>query len=266
MKLLAGLLFLLLICTSQVYADLVKGTRSNGKKARSLSGSSRHLGSSKGGKGGGKQAGKCGCSGCTDAVWERDAGDFKCGARIEFLQVAFANTYPTEEDACRRVAGIEFPDICGPCDPASCVKAVKNAKVKDTTYCGCPECTNDILCRDAEDYSCVARVTWLLENESTTYPDEADACHQVALEFPNACGPVCDPDACNPLPGPTRCGCPSGNEDALGVLADGYSCEARIDYLMEDTVTFPTEADACRQVASEFPNACGPACDPNTCN
>jgi hypothetical protein len=267
MKLFAGLLLLLLICTSQVYAgDLVRGKRSNGKKSRSLSGSSRHLASSKG-KGGYTQAGtgKCGCSGCTDTVWERDAGDFKCGARIEYLQAAFANTYPTEQDACRRVSGIEFPDICGPCDPTSCGAAP--AIVEDTTYCGCPECTNDIWDLDAEDYSCGARITWLLENESATYPTEEDACRLVAgNQFPEICGTKCNPDTCNPPPGPTRCGCPRCNEDALGVLADGYSCEARIDYLIGDTANYPTEADACRQVASEFPNACGLVCSPNACN
>jgi hypothetical protein len=194
MNFFVGLILLLLTCASQVYADLVKGAISNGKKLRSLNGSSHQRGSK--GKSGSNQTGKCGCSGCTEAVWERDAGDFKCGARIEFLQTVFADAYPTEEDACRRVAGIEFPDICGPCDPASCVKAVK-ARVKETTYCGCPKCTNDVSCRDANDYSCVARITWLVDNKSTTFPSEVDACRQVALEFPNACGPVCDPDTCN---------------------------------------------------------------------
>jgi hypothetical protein len=265
MKLFAGLL--LLVCTSQVYADLVRGTRSNGKNSRSLSRSSRHL-SGKGKYGSYKQTEqtrKCGCSSCTDTVWERDAGDFKCGTRIEYLQAAWANTYPTEQDACSRVAGIEFPDICGPCDPASCGAATSSDK--DATYCGCPECTKDIWDLDAEDYSCGARITWLLENEFTNYPADEDACRLVAgSQFPDICGAKCNPDTCNPSPGPTRCGCPRCNEDALGVLADRFSCETRIDYLMGDTASFPTEADACRQVAFEFPNACGPVCNPNDCN
>jgi hypothetical protein len=275
MKLFVKLLFLLLIGTTcQVVsaADLVKGTRShsNGKKSGSRSGSSRHLAGGKGGKGGdggrNKQNGKCGCSGCTDAVWERDAKGFTCGARIEFLQVAFADSYPTEEDACRRVAGIEFPDICGPCNPASCVKNAK-ARDQDTTYCGCPECDEEAWALDADHFSCGARITWLLETESTTYPTEQDACRLVAgIQYPEICGNKCNPDTCNPMPGPTRCGCPSCNEDALGVLADGYSCEARIDFLMKDTTTFPTEVDACREIAFEFPNECGPVCNPNTCN
>ena len=44
----------------------------------------------------------------------------------------------------------------------------------------------------------------------------------------------------------------SSNEDALGVDADGFSCEARIDYLMGNTANFPTEVDACRQVQVAF--------------
>jgi hypothetical protein len=262
MKLFAGL-FLLLIGTCQVYGDLVKGKRSNGKHSSSLGGSSRHLVSKS--KRGPKQTGKCGCSGCTDAVWERDAGGFKCGARIEYLQASFAATYPTEQDACRRVAGIEFPDICGPCDPASCGAA--KARDQGTTYCGCAECTEDTWALDADDYSCGARITWLLENESTTHPTEEDACRLVAgSQYPEICGNKCNPDTCIPSPSPTRCGCPHCNEDALGVLADGYSCEARIDFVMRDTATFPTEVDACRKIAVEFPNECGPVCNPNTCN
>jgi hypothetical protein len=188
-----------------------------------------------------------------------------CTYRIS-ASCIYANTYPTEQAACRRVAGTEFPDICGPCDPASCVGAV-TARDQDTTYCGCAECTEETWALDADDYSCGARITWLLENESTTHPTEEDACRLVAgSQYPEICGAKCNPDTCNPSPVPTRCEYPLCNEDALGLLADGYSCEARIDYLMGDTATFLTEVDACRKIALEFPNECGPVCNPDTCN
>jgi hypothetical protein len=46
------------------------------------------------------------------------------------------------------------------------------ASDEDATYCGCPECTQNIWDLDAEDYSCGARITWLLKNEFTNYPAE----------------------------------------------------------------------------------------------
>jgi hypothetical protein len=149
-----------------------------------------------------------------------------------FCKAAFAATYLTEQDACRRVAGTKFPDIYGPRDPTSCGAAT--VRVEDTRYCGCPEFTEDIWALDAEDYSCGARITWLLENESTTYPTEEDACKLVAgNQFPEICGTKCNPDTCIPSLGPPRCECPSCNEDALGVLADRYTCEVRIPYQLD---------------------------------
>jgi hypothetical protein len=35
---------------------------------------------------------------------------------------------------------------------------------------------------------------------------------------------------------------------------------------MGDIANFPTEVDACRQVAFEFPDVCGPVCNPNECS
>ena len=69
--------------------------------------------------------GKCGCLACSEKVWNKVADGYTCGARIEWLQLTYPNTYPTEQGACALVSGVEFPSICGPsCDPARCDKSL----------------------------------------------------------------------------------------------------------------------------------------------
>lgn len=65
----------------------------------------------------------CGCASCTESVWDAPAtdggGTYSCGARISWLQ---SNKGLSELDACKKVAGVEFPNgPCGPmCDPLRC--------------------------------------------------------------------------------------------------------------------------------------------------
>jgi hypothetical protein len=59
----------------------------------------------------------CGCSGCTDDVFNTNAGGYSCGDRINWLQ---RNMHLSEVDACKVVAGKEFPRECGKCDPTKC--------------------------------------------------------------------------------------------------------------------------------------------------
>lgn len=58
----------------------------------------------------------CGCSTCTAAVLNADAGGSTCGDRITWL----SNRGHTEESACSLVAGQEFPVECLGCDPETC--------------------------------------------------------------------------------------------------------------------------------------------------
>ena len=62
----------------------------------------------------------CGCQTCTTDVWLSMAGDFSCGARVAYLSDFRGQTHV---DACRRVAGVEFAAICGPCNPDTCPPA-----------------------------------------------------------------------------------------------------------------------------------------------
>ena len=64
----------------------------------------------------------CGCFDCTDEVWNTYAtnanGNYTCGQRIIYVRDELKNS---EEDACRRVAGRDFPLECGrACNPARC--------------------------------------------------------------------------------------------------------------------------------------------------
>ena len=50
-----------------------------------------------------------------------DADGKTCGERIDFLLQNHPKEYPTEMDACRQVAQVEFPHLCGSnCNPDSC--------------------------------------------------------------------------------------------------------------------------------------------------
>ena len=53
---------------------------------------------------------------CTEDVLDREAGEYTCRVRMSWL--IHENGLPQWE-ACRKVAGIEFPTICGPCDPGA---------------------------------------------------------------------------------------------------------------------------------------------------
>lgn len=53
---------------------------------------------------------------CTEEILDREAGDYTCRVRMAWL--IYQEGLPQWE-ACWRVAGIEFPDICGPCDPGA---------------------------------------------------------------------------------------------------------------------------------------------------
>ena len=64
----------------------------------------------------------CTCAECTEDVLSTMAGSYSCGDRINWLQTV-AGGSNTEVDACKKVAGGEFSDICGPmCDPDRCAK------------------------------------------------------------------------------------------------------------------------------------------------
>ena len=71
----------------------------------------------------------CGCTVCTDAVWNTPASDgagvYTCGDRISWLTTPDGGSM-SELDACTKVS-IEFPGVCGPyCDPSRCDWTLNN--------------------------------------------------------------------------------------------------------------------------------------------
>jgi hypothetical protein len=64
----------------------------------------------------------CGCSSCTDEVWNEDANGYSCGSRIEWLQTLDASRVGApynEQESCRKVSE-EFPVVCGRCHSDYC--------------------------------------------------------------------------------------------------------------------------------------------------
>ena len=191
----------------------------------------------------------CGCGDSCRDVWDSVAtasdGSYTCGARINWLQSAQGFS---ESDACANVSS-EFSDgPCGPvCDPTKC-------NPPKTTYCGCDSCDQDVwdTVATASDgsYSCGARINWM---QTVMGFDEEGACTKVSSEFIDGpCGPVCDPTKCN---APSMCGCTSCTKDVLDSIAGGFSCENRINWVIENKGF--SEADACKLVGDEYPSICG---------
>ena len=143
---------------------------------------------------------RCGCSSCGAATLNAMAGEFSCSDRIDFLM----STGEQELDACRIVAGLEFADACGNCDPNTCQDiAVTDTPAEPATpapsvtpaapKCGCNDC-EAAYNLFAGDSTCGERIEFLMDGGAT----EDEACRRVAnVEYPFLCGPSCDPTRCD---------------------------------------------------------------------
>jgi hypothetical protein len=94
--------------TSSGYSG--KGGRAGGSK------SGRSGISIKGGSGGFREEGIpetntiCTCVSCTEEVMNTEVGGYTCGERMAYLVQNYPDAFPTTASACRRVAGLEFPE------------------------------------------------------------------------------------------------------------------------------------------------------------
>jgi len=117
----------------------------------------------------------------------------------------------SEEEACIRIGGDEFPEMCGPCDPTTCqhgseIPSIdptttsssapsKSPSAKLTNSCGCDSCTESILNTLAGDHTCGSRINWLQSSAGGLLSEE-EACIRIGGdEFPEMCGP-CNPQSC----------------------------------------------------------------------
>ncbi len=111
---------------------------------------------------------------CTEEVLNTMAGEYTCGARINWL----INTQGFAElDACRRVAGDEFPCDCGPCNPDTCWD-ITNPSAARTVAPTLPPVIppSSLYCFPDES----GRVT---------YSDMWDGSYKVQVKEGNVCGP-----------------------------------------------------------------------------
>ena len=142
----------------------------------------------------------CDCKECTSEVLDTLAGQYTCGARINWLQTLVGGSM-TEAAACTRISNVEFEDVCGPmCDPTRCneIPTASPIASPSTSYkCGCQQCTSEVWDTLAGRYTCGTRINWLQTSAGGSMT-EAAACTRVSGdEFGGVCGPMCDPTRCD---------------------------------------------------------------------
>ena len=115
---------------------------------------------------------------CTDAVLDRDAGEYTCRQRIEYL---ISTERFTPEDACIQVARFEFPSQCANCDPG--VNMTRSSPVNNSS---CPQCEEQV-CRSPELNRC--------PTFHHTYVCTSGINHGGCSDMPWTLGPLCD-DCC----------------------------------------------------------------------
>jgi hypothetical protein len=123
---------------------------------------------------------------CTDEVLDRVADGYTCRARMQWLMDVLGYS---RWEACLELSAVEFPTICGPCDPAGEIEV--EFEYLAELYCYQPSrCTDEVLSTMAGQYPCGERIQWLMNVVGESL---GDACFQIAItEFPVQCG-GCDP-------------------------------------------------------------------------
>ena len=182
----------------------------------------------------------CGCESCTEDVWNEEAGEYTCGARVQYLQSEDGGTM-AEEDSCRKIA-YDYPFRCSACDPDTCIETTETTPI----LCGCQECVEKVWNRKAGNFSCGERIRFLQSTEGGGLV-ELEACTNVGELWPEECG-QCNPDLCDGR-GPTFCGC-HDCEEKWGTSVLGYTCGERIQSFRFSNITL---MEACAYVSDEFP-------------
>jgi len=87
---------------------------------------------------------------CTDEILARMAGEYTCAERITYL---IKEDKQTQWDACWRVGGLEYEDVCGPCNPGIHYHGSNEAKESkpdekesndiSSTSLQCPPCSQE---------------------------------------------------------------------------------------------------------------------------
>jgi len=191
-------------------------------------------------------ASTCECTSCTAEVLATSACDqhgcFSCGDRLNWLMNDESGPLLTENDACIRLASIDFPNgPCGPaCDPTRC-----NTNVSPTSI---PTGSPTQPPSDAPTSNPTATPTFAPVSATPT-------------------GTPTDSPTVSPIEdGPNPCSYVSCTQDVINAYAGEFTCGARIDWLQTLDGGSYSELASCSMVAAaQFPQECG-LCDPSTCN
>ena len=134
---------------------------------------------------------RCGCETCTDEIWNKKAGQFTCGERINWLRSPEGGSL-SEEKACYKIAHDDFPEACGKCDSKHCDLEFPEYHF----HCSCPGCNDDVWWKDADGVTCGKRIDWLQTFDGGE-KSLLDACKRIGgREYPEICG-ACDPNTCH---------------------------------------------------------------------
>jgi len=123
---------------------------------------------------------------CTDDVLDRDAKGSTCRTRISWLVSAMGYS---EQHACHKVAGGEFPTTCGPCDPGEGTAVEDHDESIESTQCPacsreeclsdlnrCPRYETTYVCTDGQNIGGCSRKPWDIGSALCNSCCEVSAC------------------------------------------------------------------------------------------
>lgn len=125
--------------------------------------------------------------------------------------------------------------------------------------CGCKDCIQDILQRDARGETCEERIMKEMNDGGL---EEMEACFKVATYYPIECGPHCHPAKCDGQ-APAHCSCQECTTELFDSYAGAFTCREYM--LLKMSQLKITEEEACLITAERFPDICGIGCNPSTC-
>mmetsp|Transcript_5190 Transcript_5190/g.12379 ORF Transcript_5190/g.12379 Transcript_5190/m.12379 type:complete len:318 (+) Transcript_5190:1141-2094(+) len=152
---------------------------------------------------------------CTDAVLDQKAGSFTCRERITYL---IEIQRKSQWEACSLVAGVEYTESCGLCDPSNEAENTEedasepSNEGSSTANLQCPPCT------DAECYSQLNRCPLFDETFVCTAGRNAFGCSPQPWDANDDCDACCEMTRCQSLK----------DKEAKKVTHDGNLLEAPI--------------------------------------
>lgn len=109
---------------------------------------------------------------CTDYILDTIADEYSCRQRITYMM---DNMGHTQEEACFTVAGIQFPEQCGACNPNATATGSSAAYVPQCPPCTvdqcesnlnrCPQFRQTFVCTDGPNTGGCSRFPWDVRSE-----------------------------------------------------------------------------------------------------